>query len=45
MFTLASSETIGDDGLIRGTCFINGTPLIGIIDIGAMHYFIALDYR
>ncbi|MCI82111.1 cellular nucleic acid-binding protein, partial [Trifolium medium] len=25
------------DSLIRGTCFINNTPLSGIIDTGATH--------
>ncbi|XP_058727044.1 uncharacterized protein LOC131598464 [Vicia villosa] len=43
VFSLAGSETTAHDGLIRGTCFINGTPLITIIDIGVTYSFIALD--
>ncbi|MCI63797.1 cellular nucleic acid-binding protein, partial [Trifolium medium] len=31
------------DNLIRGTCFINDTPLSAIIDTGATHSFISLD--
>ncbi|GAU42269.1 hypothetical protein TSUD_81770 [Trifolium subterraneum] len=31
------------DNLIRGTCFINDTPLIAIIDTGATHSFISMD--
>ncbi|XP_058775232.1 uncharacterized protein LOC131649488 [Vicia villosa] len=36
-------KTTDDDGLIGGMCFINGTPLIAIIDTGAMRSIIALD--
>ncbi|XP_058766421.1 uncharacterized protein LOC131640020 [Vicia villosa] len=35
--------TGNEDGLIRGKCFINSTPLITIIDTGATHYFIAAE--
>src|ERR1051325_592622 len=44
VFALSGSETKPDDRLIKGTCFINGIPLIAIIVIGAHHSFIALDY-
>lgn len=43
VFTLTGSETTSKDGLIRGTCFINGSPLVVVIDTGATHSFIALD--
>ena len=29
--------------MIRGTCYINNTPLVAIIDTGATHCFIAFD--
>ena len=29
--------------MIRGTCYINNTPLVTIIDTGATHCFIPLD--
>ena len=38
------NQTAPEDRLIRGTCFINSTPLITIIDTGATHCFIAADY-
>ena len=43
VFALAENQTTNEDKLIRGTCFINSTPLITIIDTGATHYFIAAD--
>src|ERR1044072_9100477 len=43
VFALSGSEVKPDDRLIKGTCFINGIPLIAIIDTGATHSFIALD--
>ena len=44
MFALVEDQTAAEDRLIRGTCFINSTPLITIIDTGATHCFIATDY-
>ena len=44
VFALVEDQTAAEDRLIRGTCFINSTPLITIIDIGATHSFIAADY-
>ena len=44
MFALAGTQTSSGDRLIRGICFINGTPLITIINTGATHYFISTDY-
>ena len=44
VFALAGTPTSSEDRLIRGTCFINSTPLITIIDTGATHCFIAADY-
>ncbi|XP_058725878.1 uncharacterized protein LOC131597185 [Vicia villosa] len=43
VFASAGTQTSTGDGLIRGTCFINSTPLITIIDTGATHCFIAAD--
>jgi len=43
VFALTSTQTVNDDRLIRGTCFVNNTPLIAIIDTGATHCFIAAD--
>ena len=43
VFTLVEDQTTTQDILIRGTCFINGTPLITIIDTGATHCFIVAD--
>src|SRR4030042_245803 len=43
VFALAGAQTTNEDRLIRGTCFINGTPLIASIDTGATHCFIAAD--
>ena len=40
---MVEDQTAVEDRLIRGTCFINSTPLITIIDTGATHYFIAAD--
>ncbi|XP_050909266.1 uncharacterized protein LOC127123043 [Lathyrus oleraceus] len=44
VFALFSVDTSTKEILIRGTCFINNMPLIAIIDTGAMHSFISLDY-
>ena len=44
VFTLVEDQTATEDRLIRGTYFINSTPLITIIDTGATHCFIASDY-
>ena len=43
VFALVEDQTDAEDRLIRGTCFINSTPLITIIDTGAMHCFIDDD--
>ncbi|XP_058769104.1 uncharacterized protein LOC131642969 [Vicia villosa] len=43
VFALAGDLSGIEDRLIRGTCFINSTPLITIIDTGATHYFIVAD--
>src|SRR4030042_2203099 len=43
VFALAGAQTTVEDRLIRGTCFINSTPLIAIIDTGATHCFVAAD--
>jgi predicted aspartyl protease len=43
VFALAGTQTATEDRLIRGTCFINSTPLIAIIDTGATHCFIASE--
>ena len=43
MFALAGTQTSSVNRLIRGICFINGIPLIIIIDIGATHSFITVD--
>ena len=43
VFTFAENKTTNEDILIIGTCFINSTPLITIIDTGATHCFIAAD--
>ena len=43
MFALSESETNPDDRLIKGMCFINGTPLIAVIDTVVTHSFISLD--
>ncbi|XP_058726068.1 uncharacterized protein LOC131597384 [Vicia villosa] len=43
VFALAGDPSGNEDRLIRGTCFINSTPLITIIDTGATHCFIAAD--
>ncbi|XP_058784351.1 uncharacterized protein LOC131659135 [Vicia villosa] len=44
VFSLAGTQTGNEDGLIRGTCFINNTPLVTIIETGSTHCFIAADY-
>lgn len=44
VFALSGTQTTNEDGLIRGTCFINSIPLITIIDTGATHCFVAADY-
>src|SRR3954471_8716933 len=43
VFALSGSETTPEDRLIKGTCFIHGTPLVAIIDTRATHSFISLD--
>src|SRR3954465_5957451 len=43
VFALTGSETTPEDRLIKGTCFIHGTPLVAIIDTGETHSFISLD--
>lgn len=39
VFALTGTETTADDRLIRGTCFINGNPLIAIIDTGETFFY------
>jgi hypothetical protein len=43
VFALTGTQTENEDRLIRGTCYINDTPLVAIIDTGATHCFIAFD--
>ncbi|XP_039687886.1 uncharacterized protein [Medicago truncatula] len=43
VFALAGTQTANEDRLIRGTCFINSTPLITIIDTSVTHFFIVAD--
>lgn len=43
VFALAGVQTTNEDNLIRGTCFINSTHLIAIIDTGATHSFISAE--
>src|ERR1051325_5667550 len=43
VFALSGASTANEDGLIRGTSFINSIPLITIIDTGATHCFIVTD--
>jgi hypothetical protein len=43
VFALTGTQTENEDRLIRGTCYINDTPLVAIIDIGATHCFVAFD--
>ncbi|XP_050919616.1 uncharacterized protein LOC127137174 [Lathyrus oleraceus] len=43
VFALSGTQTTNEDGLVRGTCFINSIPLITIIDTGATHCFVAAD--
>jgi len=43
LFALAGSHLTSADRLIKGTCYIFGTPLIAIIDTGATHSFIFVD--
>jgi hypothetical protein len=43
VFALSGDGAGQMDNLIRGTCFINNTPLITIIDTGVTHSFISLD--
>lgn len=44
MFSLSGADASKSNNLICGTCFINGIPLIIIIDTGATHSFIFVDY-
>src|ERR1051325_9735184 len=43
VFALSGAPTANEDGLVRGTSFINSIPLITIIDTGATHCFIVAD--
>ncbi|XP_050890786.1 uncharacterized protein LOC127096237 [Lathyrus oleraceus] len=43
VFSLTGTQNSSDERLIRGICYINSTPLIAIIDIGATHSFIVAD--
>ncbi|XP_050896958.1 uncharacterized protein LOC127103768 [Lathyrus oleraceus] len=43
VFSLSGTQTTNEDGLVRGTCFINSIPLITIIDTCATHCFVAAD--
>ncbi|XP_058741057.1 uncharacterized protein LOC131613400 [Vicia villosa] len=43
VFALAGTQKANEDRIIRGTCFINSTPLITIIDIGATDCFTSAD--
>ncbi|XP_058725975.1 uncharacterized protein LOC131597286 [Vicia villosa] len=43
VFTLVGTQSTSHDRLVKGTCFINGVPLIDIIDTGATHSFIFVD--
>lgn len=43
VFALTGTQTENEDRLIRGTCYINNTPLVAIIDTGATHCFVAFD--
>ncbi|XP_058750263.1 uncharacterized protein LOC131623281 [Vicia villosa] len=44
VFVSSETQKTNEDNLISGTCFINGTPLLTIIDTGATHCFIVVDY-
>ncbi|XP_050909666.1 uncharacterized protein LOC127123498 [Lathyrus oleraceus] len=44
VFALSGADASNFDNFIRGTSFINGIPLVTIIDTGAMHSFISADY-
>ncbi|XP_050875816.1 uncharacterized protein LOC127079482 [Lathyrus oleraceus] len=43
VFALTGAETGASDILIQGICYINGTSLIVIIDMGATHSFISSE--
>ncbi|XP_058741477.1 uncharacterized protein LOC131613856 [Vicia villosa] len=43
VFPLVGTQSIDEDRLVKGTCFIHNTPLIAIIDTGATHSFISVD--
>ncbi|XP_058753432.1 uncharacterized protein LOC131626613 [Vicia villosa] len=43
MFALARTQIANEDRLIIGTCFIDNTPIITIIDTGATYCFIVAD--
>jgi len=43
VFAFTGTQTKNEDRLIRGTCYFDNTPLVAIIDIGATHFFIAID--
>lgn len=41
VFALSGVMTLKSDNLVRGTCFINGIPLVTIIDTSATYSFIS----
>ncbi|XP_058783700.1 uncharacterized protein LOC131658420 [Vicia villosa] len=43
VFALSGTQTTSEDALIRGTCIVNNTPLITIINTGATHWFISAN--
>lgn len=40
---MSGTHTSSNDNLIRDTCYINSTHLIGIIDTSATYSFIVVD--
>jgi len=44
VFSLTGTQTENEDRLIRGTCFFNSTPLIAIIDTGAVTPYLLFNY-
>ncbi|XP_050919687.1 uncharacterized protein LOC127137256 [Lathyrus oleraceus] len=43
-FALNGADASDSDNIIRGTSFINGIPLVAIIDMGATNSFISTNY-
>lgn len=41
---MTGSQPTSADRLIRGICYIAGVPLIAIVDTGATHTFISVDF-